>query len=105
LSDYSPLLNPRAEPQPWLMNIVDISSWALPAVSALLAVLGGCAALGNSDQWAAILSIAAGVIGALGVLATNWSSRIRDHRIEQAKSLAGLSIDIVETVQRNLPIG
>lgn len=45
-----------------------------------------------------------GVLGALGVLATNYASRVRDHRIEVAKSLASLGIDMVEGVQRTLPL-
>jgi hypothetical protein len=68
-----------------------------------LAIVAGCAALRNADQWAALLGIAGGVIGALGVLATNWSSVIRDRRIELANSLAGLGVGMAETAQRYRP--
>jgi len=102
--DYNPLLNPHKEPGAWVMGAIDVCSWVLPSLSAVLAIVGGCAALDKADQWAAGLGIAGGVIGALGVLATNWSSRIRDHRIEWAKSLAGLGVDMVEGLQRNLPL-
>ncbi len=101
--DYNPLRNPDKEPRAWVIGTIDVCSWVLPSLSAVLAIVGGCAALGNADQWAAVLSIVGGVFGALGVLATNWSSRIRDHRIEWAKSLAVLGVDMAEAVQRYLP--
>lgn len=101
--NYSPLLNPDMEPPSRLITAVDFTSWAFPALSALLAIAGGFAALDKLDQWAAGLSVAGGIIGAVGVLATNWASRVRDHRIEQAKSLAALGVDMHETLQRHLP--
>jgi hypothetical protein len=103
VADYNPLLNPDKEPPAWVIGTIDVFSWALPILSAVLAIVGGCAALRNADQWAAGLSIAGGIIGALGVLATNWSSRIRDHRIAWTKSLAGLGVDMAEMAQRSRP--
>jgi hypothetical protein len=104
LVDFKPLLNPQKVPAGYVIKAADGFSWGLPAVSAILAILAGCAALNGADRAAAVLSIAGGVLGALGVLATNYASRIRDHRIEIAKGLAGLSIDMVESVQRTLPL-
>ena len=102
--DFGPLLNPRTEPTPRLMSAIDFSSWALPVISAFLAVAGGCASYNKADPWPALLSIFGGIIGAVAVLMTNWSSRIRDNRIEQAKSLAALSVDTAESIQRHLPL-
>ena len=101
--DLGPLLNRRKEPGPRLMFVIDLSSWGLPAISAILAVASGWAALDGYDHWAAVLGIAAGVIGAAGVLASNWSSRIRDRRIEAANSLAWMGVGMVESAQRNSP--
>jgi hypothetical protein len=99
---YAPLLNPKKEPAAWVMGTIDVCSWALPSLSAVLAIIGGCSALENADRWAAFFGIAGGVTGALGVLATNWSSRVRDHRIEWVKSLAGLGVDMGQSAQRYL---
>lgn len=101
--DYGPLLNPDDEPSSCRMTAIDFSSWAFPILSAILATAGGCVALNKIDRWAAGLSIASGIFGAVGVLATNKASRVRDHRIERAKSLAQVSADTTEYIQCGLP--
>ena len=101
--DYNQLLNPSKELAAWVIGTIDFLSWAFPILSAALAIGGGWAALRHADQWAAYLSIAGGITGTFGVLATNKSSRIRDHRIAEAKSLAGLGVGMAEIAQRVRP--
>jgi hypothetical protein len=103
VNDYGPLLNPQKEPPSQLMTVIDFCSWVFPALSAVLAIGGGYAALYKADQWAAAISIVGGIIGAFGVLATNWASRVRDNRIEWANSMAALSVDMADSTQRRLP--
>lgn len=71
MADFASLLNPTKEPPPRLMKAIDLCSWALPALGALFACMGGWFVLHIADQFAASFSIAGDVIGALGVLATN----------------------------------
>ena len=101
--DSQPLLNPQKEPPPTLMRALDASSWVFPILAALLAIAGGCAAWIKTDQLAAALSIAGGISGAIGVLATNAASRVRDHRIEWTKAVAQLGADEADRIGRSLP--
>lgn len=101
--DFESMLNPHKEPSPNLMMALDGSSWAFPILAALLATAGGCAAWIKADQAAAALSIAGGISGAIGVLATNAASRVRDYRIEWAKAVAQLGADEADRIGRSLP--
>jgi hypothetical protein len=103
MTDYGPLLYPPKEPPAPVMTAIDALSWALPALAALLSVLGGLAALNKADASAAILSIAAGVIGAAGVIFTNWASRVRDGRLRVTHGVADLAFDTAADVDRRNP--
>jgi hypothetical protein len=82
-----PLLYPPKELPACAVRAIDFSSWAFPAVAATLSICGGIAALERADNYAASLGIAAGVLSALGVVFTNWASRIRDSRLRVAHAL------------------
>lgn len=103
--DYNPLLNPPKEPSPAAVRAIDALSWGLPAAAAVLSIVGGIAAPDNAASWAALLGIAGGVAGALGVVFTNYASRIRDGRLAVTHSLAALGVDNTELLQRQLPTG
>lgn len=92
--DYGPLINPPREPSLYITKAIDFLSLALPSLSAVLSVSCGVLALRKVDDWSAILGIAAGVAGALGVLFTGWASRIRDRRFAMVRSLADLNADM-----------
>jgi|SRR5215469_17711951 len=82
-----PLLYPPKEPPAFAVKIIDILSWALPAIAAALSIWGGIEALNHADNYAAGLGIVAGIVSALGVIFTNWASRIRDNRLKVAHAL------------------
>ncbi len=92
--DYDALINPPKQMPPRLVGIVDRLSWFLPAVAALLSAWGGLEALQKADGLAAWLGIGAGVVGALGVVFTNLSSRVRDDQLKMALSSSALGIDM-----------
>lgn len=101
--DYELLLNPRAEPSPAKMRLIDGLSWALPAIAATLSIFAGATAWWHLDQWAAGLSILGGFLGALAVLFANWSSRIRDQRLAHTTNLSQLATDIAGDLQGREP--
>lgn len=82
------LLNPPKELPARAVMVIDILSWALPAIAAILSIWGGIEALNRADDYAAGLGIAAGVLSAFGVVSTNWASRIRDNRLKVTHALA-----------------
>ena len=82
-----PLLYPPKEPPKFARKVIDILSWGLPAIAAALSILGGIEALNGADNYAAELGIAAGVLSAIGIMFTNWASRIRDNRLRVAHAL------------------
>jgi hypothetical protein len=102
LTNYGPLINPQRR-SARVDKFIDFSSWAFPAVAAVCSVSSGVTALYHLDAWAAGLGIAGGVVGALGVWFTNWASRIRDARLEEARSLGSLSLDTALDTQNRLP--
>ena len=83
-----PVLYPPKEWSASAVRTIDVSSWAFPAVAAILSFCGGIAALEQANDYAAWFGIAAGVLGALGVSFTNWASRIRDSRLKVAHAIA-----------------
>jgi hypothetical protein len=95
------LLHPIGLPK--TVRAIDFGSWAFPALAAVCSVASGVTALDHWDASAALLGIAGGVFGALGVAFTNWASRIRDARLEEARSLGSLGIDIAQDAQNRLP--
>lgn len=82
-----PLLYPPKEPPAFAVKVIDILSWALPAIAAALSIWGGIEALKRADNYAAGLGIAAGALSAFGIIFTNWASRIRDNRLKIAHAL------------------
>jgi hypothetical protein len=100
---YDPLLNPKKEPSPRIMWLIDTASWVLPVLAAILAVGAGVEALTHDDSVAAILGIAGGVISAAGVLATGWASKIRDERMAVAHALGNLSLNIASDAMSRTP--
>ena len=103
MTDYAPLLDPRPDPPGWAITTFDALSWALPVVAAGMSIGAGVEALNHADQIAALIAIGAGVVSALGVVVTNWSSRIRDRRLERAMALAGIAMDTAEFANRRHP--
>jgi hypothetical protein len=103
MTDYAPLLDPRPDPPQWAVVTSDALSWALPVIAAGASIVAGIEALNGADRIAAMLAIGAGVASALGVVVTNWSSRIRDRRLERAMALAGIAMDTVEFANRRQP--
>lgn len=97
------LLVPLKEPPKPLMVAIDVMGWLLPVVAAVLSVWGGIEALWEANDYAAILSIVGGVAGALGVLFTNWASRIRDHRLALAHGIGNLALEIADEASRRAP--
>ena len=103
IADYDPLINPPKEPPPRVTETVDFLSWALPVIAAILSVLGGVEALYQADRCAALFAISGGIVSALGVLATNWASRIRDVRLSQARNLGALGVDMADYAMKRTP--
>lgn len=99
ISDYEAFINPRRGIPPWAEKTVDGLSWALPVFAALASVGSGFEALRGWEICAAMLGIAGGILGALGVVFTNWSSRIRDRRLAEVRSLAALGVDMAGDAQ------
>lgn len=94
LADYKALINPRGQTSPRMASAVDCLSWMLPVLAAVCSVGGGVEALRNDNTWAAVLGIAGGIVGALGVIFTNWASYIRDRRLAEAWNLGALGVDM-----------
>ena len=103
MSQADALLNPKPEMSPWAVCTIDVLSWALPAIAALLSVCCGVAALWKSEAWAAALGIAGGIVGASGVWFTNWASRIRDDRLARVQSLSAASMSMAGNALTRLP--
>jgi hypothetical protein len=103
LVDYEPLLNPKRGIPPWAERAVDLLSWGLPAIAAICSIGSGVAAWRGADTWAAGLGIAGGVVGALGVVFTNWASRIRDGRLAAARNLGALGVDMANDALERFP--
>ncbi len=98
MADYGPLIDPPKEPSTRTAMTIDILSWALPAASALLSGWAGVDALTHADKAAALLGIAGSIAAAGGIMFTNWASRIRDHRLAQARAVADLGFEIADQV-------
>lgn len=103
LVDYEPLLNPKPQLPAWAQRVVDRLSWGFPAIAAICSIGSGGAALWKADAWAAGLGIAGGVVGALGVWFTNWASRIRDNRLDEARNLGALGVDMAQDAHNRMP--
>lgn len=103
IADYDPLIIPPKEPPPRVTETVDFLSWALPVIAAILSVLGGVEALYQADRCAALFAISGGIVSALGILATNWASRIRDVRLSQARNLGALGVDMADYAMKRTP--
>ncbi len=102
MSDLSPLLFPPKKP--WLsVRLIDLLSWALPLTAAALAIGGGIEAARGANLCAAQLSIAGGGASAFGIIFANWASLIRDQRLEEAKGLGQLGVDMADLAQRLNP--
>ena len=96
LADYGAMLISQKELPRWATKVIDILSWVLPAIAAGLSIRSGVESLGQMDHRAAMLAIAAAFFSAIGVLFTNWASRIRDRRLSRALALAALGTDMAD---------
>lgn len=103
MTDYAPLLNTISVPPAWTIATSDVLSWALPVLAAGMSIGAGVEALNHADQISASLAIGVGIVSALGVIVTNWSSRIRDRRLEMAMALAGIAMDTADLANRRHP--
>jgi hypothetical protein len=101
---YDPLLNPKKEPSPRIMWLIDTASWVLPVLAAILSVGAGVEAPRHEDGVAAFLGIGGGIISAAGVLATGWASKIRDQRMAVAFALGNLSLNIASDAVSRTPV-
>jgi len=98
MTDLGPLIDLPGHPSSVAVGAVDRLSWALPAASALLSAWAGGEALEHADQAAALLGIVASMTAAAGIMFTNWASRIRDHRLAEARAVADLGLGIADRV-------
>ena len=86
------------------MRAVDQLSWAFFAIVALCSIGSGVAALQHADAWAAVLGIAGGVIGLLGVSAAIGASQVRDRQLAMTESRAALALDSFARLQNQMPV-
>lgn len=101
--ENDPVLFPKKEPSHRVMWLIDTASWLLPVLAAILSVGAGMEALAHDDRDAALLGIAGGLASAVGVLATGWASRVRDHRLEYASGVGNLSLNIASDAMSRTP--
>jgi hypothetical protein len=97
------ILNPKWEPPHAIMWVLDTATWLLPVAAAILSVGAGMDALHHDDHDAALLGIGGGVVSALGVLVTGYTSRVRDNRMERIATVGDLSLNIAADTQSRLP--
>lgn len=100
-----PLINPPKEPSPAVAKAIDVLSWALPTLAAVLATIGGVGALYNANTLAAICSIISGIVGALGVIATGQASKIRDNKLAVVCAVANLATRMADHENSSHPMG
>ena len=72
-------------------TIWDCMALSAAALTALLAVCAGVAALECFEALAAVLGIAGGIISAVGILGTWQASRIRDIQLQFSAAASVLS--------------
>jgi len=103
--DLNPLINPPKVPGPKATCAIDILSWALPALAALLSVIGGVVAFEGFDKMAAILGTVAGLASAIGIIFTGKSSKIRDYRLAYTHALSELTFSQHQDLERRTDPG
>mgnify|MGYP003365540612 CR=1 FL=1 len=104
MADLSPLLETQRNRSPRLVWWADKGSTWLPLVAAALSVTSGVEAMpGNNASVAAWCGIVGGLVSAASVWATNYSSRVRDGKLELAQASADLSQQTADLVAGRQP--